>query len=276
MVVVDTLHSALAGPGAQRTFDGCWWVDRKQRRAPFFLFMSIRLLVLWRTVQMKHVVTHVKNQTGLRSALSSHVKPTALGLVRAVQTVPLAIAEELCRQAATLVVTVVKAALSLLRTRLFIRMVLTLRNAIAHLVLVYAFLPVGTLELFWRRNLTEAELWIWPTLITANCQYSSAKLTKSLYLFQLGVPKNWKCSVLCGLMGGAEEIREIWYFKCYWMYHTGKIVFWLHSVLRVLIAIEHKTLLFKQIQSIFEFDSVTLILKLWHLLMIKLGFLSIT
>lgn len=84
----------------------------------------------------------------MRSAPSSHVKPTALGLIRAVQTVPFAIAEELRRQAATLVVTVVKAALSVRRTLLFIRTVLTLRNAIAHLVLVYAFLPMGTLELF--------------------------------------------------------------------------------------------------------------------------------
>lgn len=81
-----------------------------------------------------------------RSILRS-VQPTAVGLIRAIQTVPLSITEHTCRQAATLVVTVVSTAPRVLQTVQLIRTVLTLRYIITHLVLAYTLLPVGTLEL---------------------------------------------------------------------------------------------------------------------------------
>lgn len=80
---------------------------------------------------------------------SQACQPTTVGLICAIQTVPLSITEKLCRQAATSIVTVVMADVRLLHAAQLIRTVLALRHVVTHLVLTNTLPPMGTLELIY-------------------------------------------------------------------------------------------------------------------------------
>jgi hypothetical protein len=74
------------------------------------------------------------------------VELTTVGLISAIQAVPLSVTEEGVWEAAGLV-TVVNTALHGLQAVQLIRAVLTLGHTVTHLPLVNAFLPMCTLKL---------------------------------------------------------------------------------------------------------------------------------
>lgn len=97
--------------------------------------------------QKKQTNAQVQHKNECQFSTINTSEGTTSGFICAICTVLLAVTQEVCRQAAGLVVTVMNTAPHQRHALKLIRAVLTLRYTITHLALLDAHLPMGTLEL---------------------------------------------------------------------------------------------------------------------------------